>query len=63
MLSSDFVRLLAQWGLVAWVLIQGDSIASFAVSSFVYGCASSFFTPARFGFAGTIVHGFAADTR
>ena len=49
MLSSDFVRLLAQWGLVAWVLVQGDSIASFAVSSFVYGCASSFFTPARFG--------------
>lgn len=37
MLSSDFVRLLAQWGLVAWVLVQGDSIASFAVSSFVYG--------------------------
>lgn len=49
MLSSDVVRLLAQWGLVAWVLVQGDSIASFAVSSFVYGCASSFFTPARFG--------------
>ncbi|WP_158256063.1 MFS transporter [Corynebacterium sp. 13CS0277] len=49
MLGSDLVRLLAQWGLVAWVVVQGDSIAAFAVSSCVYGCASSFFAPARFG--------------
>lgn len=49
MLASDCVRLLAQWGLVAWVVVQGDSIAAFAVSSFTYGCASSFFAPARFG--------------
>lgn len=49
MLASDFVRMLAQWGLVAWLVARGDSITAFAVSSFVYGCASSFFNPARFG--------------
>ncbi|WP_165242707.1 MFS transporter [Corynebacterium lizhenjunii] len=48
MLGSDMVRALAQWGLVAWVSIAGDSIAAFAVSSCVYGCAASFFAPARF---------------
>ncbi|QPK79184.1 MFS transporter [Corynebacterium lizhenjunii] len=48
MLGSDMVRALAQWGLVAWVSITGDSIAAFAVSSCVYGCAASFFAPARF---------------
>lgn len=49
MLASDFVRMLAQWGLVAWLVARGDSITAFAFSSFVYGCASSFFNPARFG--------------
>ncbi|MDO5032664.1 MFS transporter [Corynebacterium sp.] len=49
MLASDVVRVAAQWGLVAWVVARGDSIAAFAVSSCVYGCASAFFTPARFG--------------
>ncbi|PMC68809.1 MFS transporter [Corynebacterium aurimucosum] len=48
MLGSDVVRMLAQWGLVAWVVARGDSIAAFALSSCVYGCASSFFGPARF---------------
>ena len=47
MLSSDVVRMLAQWRLVAWVVARGDSIAAFALSSCVYGCASSFFGPAR----------------
>lgn len=48
MLGSDVVRMLAQWGLVAWVVARGDSIAAFALSSCVYGCTSSFFGPARF---------------
>ncbi|VEH81651.1 H+ Antiporter protein [Corynebacterium kutscheri] len=49
MLGSDLVRMLAQWVLVAWLVAYGDSISAFAVSSCVYGCASSFFAPARFG--------------
>lgn len=33
MQGSDVVRMLAQWGLVAWVVARGDSIAAFALSS------------------------------
>lgn len=48
-LASDVVRMLAQWLLVVWIITEGESITAFAVSSFVYGCAASFFGPGRFG--------------
>lgn len=48
-LASDVVRMLAQWLLVLWIITEGESITAFAVSSFVYGCAASFFGPGRFG--------------
>jgi len=57
MLGSDVVRMLAQWGLVAWVVTRGDSIAAFAFSSGAYGCASSFFGPARFSFLSQLFSG------
>ena len=57
MLGSDVVRMLAQWGLVAWVVSRGDSITAFALSSAAYGCASSFFGPARFSLLSELFSG------
>lgn len=57
MLGSDVVRMLAQWGLVAWVVSRGDSITAFALSSGAYGCASSFFGPARFSLLSELFSG------
>lgn len=55
MIASDVVRLMAQAGLLIWLLLragQGDSvavsIAAFAGSSAIYGIATAFFGPARF---------------
>lgn len=55
MIGSDVVRFLAQAGLLAWLVLggvasdgPGPAIVAMAVSSAVYGIATSFFQPARF---------------
>ena len=48
MIISDVVRLIAQLGLCAWILLLDDSIFVMAVSSLIYGVATAFFVPSRF---------------
>ncbi len=55
MIGSDIVRFFAQAGLLAWLVFggvasdgPGPAIVAMAVSSAVYGIATSFFQPARF---------------
>ena len=55
MIGSDVVRFIAQAGLLAWLVLggvasdgPGPAIMAMAVSSAVYGIATSFFQPARF---------------
>lgn len=57
MVCSDAVRLLAQFLLLLWLLAGGaqEGIA-FVVSSFVYGCATAFFNPARFSLLAQLFH-------
>lgn len=62
MLWADGIRLLAQLLLLAWAHISGlgYSIVALAISALLYGLATSFFAPGRFGLISTI---FTADER
>ncbi|QDZ43181.1 MFS transporter [Corynebacterium sp. sy039] len=55
LIGADSVRLIAQLGLVAWIMLHQDSIVAMCISSLLYGIATSFFMPARFAITPDIV--------
>ncbi|EDK28758.1 MFS transporter [Vibrio sp. 10N.261.52.A1] len=48
MIIADITRLLAQFGLLLYILIGTNTILAMVISAFVYGLGSSFYLPASF---------------
>ena len=48
MIVADLVRLIAQFGLMVYLMLATNSILAMSISAFVYGLASSFYLPSSF---------------